>query len=72
MSIRAWLLDYPEPTTWQVIASDSQHALQGAGAIGIRAVVFDTGTCIATPCSSQGAPHAMTRQVMWVYDFYAW
>jgi hypothetical protein len=71
ISIRAWLLDEPEPTTWQVIASDSETVLQGRGAIGIRAAALASRHQPRHPWARTGAPYAKGG-VVWVYDVYAW
>lgn len=71
ITIRAWLLDEPEPTTWQVIASDSEDVLQVTGTIGIRAVALAGRHTPRDPGPRTGAPHAKGG-VVWVYDVYAW
>jgi hypothetical protein len=39
ISAKAWVVGDPEPTEWQLSRTDDSAALQGAGAVGVRASV---------------------------------
>ncbi|WP_342372829.1 PKD domain-containing protein [Propioniciclava soli] len=48
VKVKAWFVDQPEPTTWQIDTKDSTAAMQAPGTVGIKAVVGSSSTVPVT------------------------